>query len=131
MNEQMGKTKDEQIAQLSHQVEKFKSLTQPTKFRSEALQINKALITHLKLLCHNISLVEPLCEITASIVDKSVDARHDLEQVNETLTNFLAWQDTSEGQAANPPKIQESHKEILFLEWQSQLMKAERETSRC
>ena len=25
----------------------------------------------------------------------------------------------------------ESHKEILFLEWQSQLMKAERETSRC
>lgn len=75
MNEQMSKTKDEQIAQLSHQVEKYKSLPQPTDFRSEALQINKALITQLKLLCHNISLVEPLCEITASIVDKSVDAR--------------------------------------------------------
>ena len=29
------------------------------------------------------------------------------------------------------PKIIESHKEILFLEWQSQLMKAEREVSRC
>jgi len=25
----------------------------------------------------------------------------------------------------------ESHKEIIFLEWQSQLMKVERETSRC
>ena len=127
----MSKMKDEQIAHLSHQVEKFKSLPQPSDFKSEALQINKALITQLKLLCHNISLVEPLCEITASIVNKLVDAKHDLEQADETLTNFLAWQDTSEGQATNLPKILESHKEILFLEWQSQLMKAERETSRC
>lgn len=54
-----------------------------------------------------------------------------MEQADETLTNFLAWQDTNEGQAANLPKILESHKEILFLEWQSQLMKAEREISRC
>lgn len=44
MNEQMSKTKDEKIAQLSQQVEKFKSFPQPQKFRSEALQINKALI---------------------------------------------------------------------------------------
>lgn len=33
--------------------------------------------------------------------------------------------------AANLPRIQESHKEILFSNWQFQLMKAERETSRC
>ena len=90
MNELMMKTKDEQIAQLSLQVEKFKSLPQPADFRSEALQINKALVTQLRLLCHNISLVEPLCDITTSIVDKSVDARQDLEQADETLTNFLA-----------------------------------------
>jgi len=75
MNELMMKMKDEQIAQLSHQVEKFKSLPQPSYFRSEALQINKALVTQLRLLCHNISLVEPLCDIMTSIVDKSVDAR--------------------------------------------------------
>ena len=116
MNEHMSKTKDEQIAQLSQEVEKFKSLPQVAEFRTKALQINKALITQRKLLCHNISLVEPLCEINASIVDKSVDARQDLGHADETLTNFLAWQDTSEGQAANLPKILESHKEILFLE---------------
>jgi len=131
MNEQISNVKDEKIAQLSHQVEKYKSLLQPTNFRFEALQINKALITQLKLLCHNISLVEPLCGVTASIVDKSVDARKDLEQADETLTNFIAWQDTNEGQAANLPKILGSHKDILFLEWQSQPMKLERETSRC
>jgi len=37
MNEQMVKTKDEQIAQLSGQIEKFKSLPQPADFIVEAL----------------------------------------------------------------------------------------------
>lgn len=75
MNEQMSKTKDEQIAQLSHQVEKFKSLPQPIDFRSEALQINKALVKQQKFLRQNISLVEPLYAITSPIIDKSIDAR--------------------------------------------------------
>lgn len=65
------------------------------------------------------------------MVDKSVDARLDLERVDERLTNFLSWQESKEGKATNLPQIQESHKEILFTEWKSQLMKAERETSRC
>jgi len=89
------------------------------------------LITQIKLLCQKIAQAEPLCDIIASIIDKSVDARTDLEQADEILTNFLEWQGTDEGQAANLPKILESHKEILFMEWQSQLMKAEREVSRC
>ena len=89
------------------------------------------MITQIKLLCQKIAQAEPLCDIIASIIDKSVDARTDLEQADEILTNFLEWQGTDEGQAANLPKILESHKEILFMEWQSQLMKAEREVSRC
>lgn len=127
----MVKRKDEQISQLSLQIQKFKSLPQPADFKTEALQINKALLTPIRLLCHNISQVEPLCDITTSIIDKSVDAKQDLEQADETLTDFLTWQDTSEGKATNLPKILESHKEILFLEWQSQLMKEEREVSKC
>ena len=91
MNEQMIKTKAEQIAQLSGQIKKFKNLPQPAEFIAEALQINKVLVTQIRLLCQKIAQVEPLCDITASIVDKSVDARTDLEQADETLTNFLDW----------------------------------------
>jgi len=131
MNEKMSKTKDEKIDQLSQQIERFRSFHQPADFRSEALQINKALIKQLNLLCHSIFLAEPLCEIGSSMIDKSVAARQNWKQADETLTNFLAWQETSEGQATNLPRILESHKEILCLEWQSQSMKAERETSRC
>lgn len=97
MNELMVKTKYEQISQLSLQIQKFKNLPQPADFRTEALQINKAMVTKIRLLCHKISQVEPLCDITTSIIDKTVDARQDLEQTDETLTDFLTWQDTSEG----------------------------------
>jgi len=82
------------------------------------------LVIQIKLLCQKIDQAEPL-------IDKSVDARTDFEQAEETLTDFLEWQDTDEGQETNLPKILESHKEILFMEWQSQLMKAKREVSKC
>jgi len=131
MNEQMLKSKDEQIAQLSTQIEKTKNLPQPAEFRAEALQINKALITQIKLLCQQIIQAEPLCDLTTSLSDKSADATTDLEQADETLTNFLEWQETDKGQATSLPKILESHKEILFTEWQSQLIKTERAVSRC
>ena len=72
-----------------------------------------------------------LGDLTTSIGEKLEKARTDLDQADETLTNFLEWQDTDQGQVANLPKILESHKEILFTEWQSQLMKAERAISRC
>lgn len=65
------------------------------------------------------------------MIEKSVDARLELEKTDEILTNFLSFQDSKEGKTANLPQIQESHKEIIFTEWESQLMKTERETSRC
>lgn len=82
----------------------------------EALQIAKELSSQLSLLCHNISLALPLCKISSSMVDKSVDARLNLEQEDERLTIFLSWQETKEGKAANLPQILESHKEIIFIE---------------
>ena len=53
------------------------------------------------------------------MIEKSVDARLELDKADERLTNFLSWQDSKEGMAANLPRIQESHKEILFFEWES------------
>lgn len=91
----------------------------------------KSIIYQLNLLCTNISLIPPFCEISSSMIDKSIDERQKLEQADETLTKFLSWQEIKEGQASNMPQILESHKEILFIEWQSQLMKSERATSRC
>lgn len=79
INEQLRKSKDEQIAQLSLQIERFKEFPKVEEFKSEALQINKALSTQLGLLCNNISLIPPFSEISSSMIDKSVDDRQKLE----------------------------------------------------
>ena len=78
-NEQMLKIKDEQIAQLSAQLEKTKNLPQVAEFRAEAVQINKALLTQIKLLCQQIAQAEPLCDLTTSLSNKSADAIADFE----------------------------------------------------
>lgn len=80
LNEQLSKSKEEQIAQLTVQIERFKEYPQVREFRSKILQITKALSSQLSLLCHNISLVLPLCEISSPMVDKSIHARLDLEK---------------------------------------------------
>ena len=129
--EGMIKSKDEQIAQLEAQIEQMKKLPQVDEFKAEAFQLDKALINQMKLLCQKITQAKPLCDLVASISEKVEKARTDLDQAEETLTNFLEWQDSDKGQAANLPRILESHKEILFIEWKSQLMKAERAILRC
>ena len=97
VNEQMVKSKDEKISQLSSQIEKTKNLPHSVEFRTEALTINKALVIQIKLICQKIAQEEPLCDILASIINKSVDARKGFEQTEETLIDFLEWQDTDEG----------------------------------
>jgi len=75
MNKQLSKSKEEQITQLSLQIERFKGYPQVEEFKSETFQITKSLSNQLILLCHNISLALPLCEISSSMINKSVDAR--------------------------------------------------------
>lgn len=130
-NEQMVKTKDEQITQITSQLEKIKGASQVTEFRKEAALINNALISQIKLLCQQIAQAEPLCELTTSINEQVEKARDDLNQADEAITAHLEWQDSNSGKTANLPRILEVHKDILFTEWHTQVLKAERVASRC
>lgn len=130
-NEKLMKTKDEQITQLSSQLEEVKGTSQVAEFRAKASQVNNGLISQLKLLCQQISQAEPLCELTTSINQRVEKARNELDQDEEIITAFLDWQDSEQAKATNFPRISETHKDILFTEWNSQMMKAERAASRC
>jgi len=105
LSEQEKKSKEEQIVQMKYQIEQFKGYPQINEFRTEALEMTKALSRQLDILCHNISLTVPLCDISASMIEKSVDARLEIEKADERLTNFLSWQDWKEGKVSNLPKI--------------------------
>ena len=41
------------------------------------------------------------------------------------MTEYLAWQDGEEGKRANAPRINESHKELLFNKWDDQIRQEE------
>ena len=130
-NELMMKTKDEQIAQLSSWLEVIKGTQKVEDFIAEASQINSALISQIRLLCNQLTEAEPLCELTTSVCQQVEKARNDLDQAEEIITTYLDWQDSDVGKAANFPRIQETYKDILFTEWHTQVMKAERAASRC
>ena len=93
--------------------------------------INNALISQVKLLCQQIAQAEPLCELNISINEQVEKARDELNQAEEAITAYLDWQDYDKGKAANLPRILETFKDILFTEWHTQVMKAERAASRC
>ena len=82
-------------------------------------------------MCQQIAQAEPLCELTISINEQVEKARDELNQAEEAITAYLEWQDSNQGKAANLPRILETYKDILFTEWHTQVMKAERAASRC
>jgi len=47
----------------------------------------------------------PLSDISATMIDKLVDARLELEKADGSLNKFLPCQDSNEGKATKLPKI--------------------------
>jgi len=125
------KTKDEHIAQITTQLENIKGDSKIMEFRKEVTLINNALIAQVKLLAQYLSQAEPLCELTTAVNEQVEKARDDLNQADEAITAYLEWQDSKSGKASNLPRILEVHKDILFTEWHTQVLKAERASSRC
>ena len=46
--------------------------------------------------------------------------------INERVTNYLAWKKIEEGRRAGTPIINDSHKEMLFNNWDSQIREEEK-----
>ena len=54
-----------------------------------------------------------------------MDLRHDYDLIDKRITKYLAWQESEEGKKAGFPKINESHKEMLFNKWDAEIKKVE------
>ena len=127
----MTKSKDEQIAWLLAQLEDINGTKKIEDFRAEAARINNALISQVRLLCQQLTEAEPLCELSTTVCQQIEKARNELDQTEETITSYLDWKDTDVGKEAKLPRIYEPFKDILFTEWNTQMMKEERAASRC
>jgi len=116
--------------QLQLSIEKFKENPKVEEFIKEALVINNFLSQQLTQLCEKISLIHPLCIKTNALVDQAINSRLEFEEADDKITDYISWKNIEKGRATKLPMIEESHIEILFLEWETQLIKAERATSR-
>jgi len=130
-NEQSLRVKDEYIAQITAQLEATRGEAQIEEFKKEAMIINKALVSQVRLLAQSLSQAEPLCELATTVSDQVEQIRAEYNQAEGDISDYLEWQDSKSGKQANPPRILEVHKNILFTEWQGQILKAERAASRC
>jgi len=59
-----------------------------------------------------------------NITNQVVESRLEYDTTLKKVSNFLNWQKSEDGKKVDMPKLDESHKEILFVNWDSQLRKA-------
>ena len=111
-------------------MDKFRDYPKLDQFKTKALAISKLLSRQLNELCQNMAQVEPLCEITSSLIDEGINLKVKFDDANEKISEFLSWQDSKQGRNANLPRVEERHREIWFSKWKKQLIKGERGTSR-
>ena len=79
-NEKSLKAKDERIAQITAQLEATKGDAQIQEFKKEAIVINKALVSQIKLLAQSLSQAEPLCELATTVSEQVEKAREEYNQ---------------------------------------------------
>ena len=87
------------------------------EFKKEEKDLN-TLLAKKKLFWQWLAIIHDFCLTTNSLVDQLVDIMTYFYDVEEKITKFLSWQDSTEGILANIPRIEESHKCIVFREWE-------------
>ena len=98
-----------------------------TEFITESISLNNQLLQQQDILCQKISQWNSFCQESDKITNHVVELRHDYDLTNERVTDYLTWQKTEEGKRAGAPIINDSHKEMLFNNWDAQIKEAEKE----
>ena len=72
-----------------------------------------------EVLCQKISQISPYCEISDKLARQVVDMRLENDEIHKRISDFITWQESKDERKANLPKLEESHKYILFIDWDS------------
>lgn len=62
--------------------------------------------------------IEPLCEITSSLIDKLVTLRKEIDDADDKIFEFLSWQNIEQGRKANLPRIEKLQNQLQGTEMQ-------------
>jgi len=99
------------------------------QFITEALGLNSQLMHQKELLCEKISKWNCYRETSDKLKSQFVEMRLEYDEIFKKVFDFITWKNTEDGRKADLPKLEESHKEIVFANWDSRLKEAEKATS--
>ncbi|MCY6488064.1 hypothetical protein, partial [Actinobacillus pleuropneumoniae] len=68
-----------------------------------------------------ISQINPYYETSDKLTNQVIDMRFEYEEIHKNISEFITWKESDEGIKADLPKIEESHKDILFTYWDTWL----------
>lgn len=119
----------EKEAQIQELIDKYKDNQNIYQFIIEALSLNSQLMHQKEILCQTVSQLSPYCETSDKLTSQVIDMRLKYDEVLKRISNFITWQNSEDGRKANFPILEESHKEILFTDWDSRLGQAEKATA--
>lgn len=108
---------------------KFKDNLQNDEFIKEVPSLNSQLMQHNEVLCQKISKISPYCETNDKLTNHFVDMRLEYDEIHKRISDFSTWKELEDGRKADLEKLEESHKDILFTDWDFWLKQAERETT--
>lgn len=72
-----------------------------------------------------VGLFQDLCQSSVSLMNQLSDLSTYYKEFKEKVSNFIDQQNSSEGRSSNLPKIEESHKDIVFQEWEIRIKHVE------
>lgn len=105
--------------QLQGMIELHKDNPKIGEFIAERLALNAQLLQQKEILCQKISQWNSHFEMNDNITNQVIELRLEYDSICKKVSNFLNWQRSDEGKREDMPRIDESHKEILFAKWDS------------
>lgn len=71
------------------------------------------------------SHVTPYIVNSDQLTDKAIDQRIGFNDLNIRISEYIEWKEIKEGHSASFLEIEETHKDILFTDWDAQIKQAE------
>ena len=114
-----------QLQELQQAMEIYKDVPTTEEFIKEALELNSLLGKQQDYFCQKMSQITPYLTTSDRITDKEIDQRTEFTDLNTRISEFIELQEIEEGRKANLSEIDETHKDILFIDWDSRIKQVE------
>lgn len=105
-----------QIQELQEAMMKYKYVPTIDEFIKDSLELNSILSKQQDLFCQKMSHITPYLDTNDQLTEKEIDQRTEFNDLNTKISDYIGWKKSKEGRSANMPKIEETHKDILFTD---------------